>query len=106
MRVSSFGEARDRSSVVLLALPPEAAILPAAESTRAVRNGEALAHRIGDNGEQLPDVFAVARQDRKPLRYDFRRRDFRDRFDFRLAASGFVKRLRIRRIASAFPLAA
>ena len=72
MRVSSFGEARDGSSVVLLALPPEAAILPAAESTRAVRNRETLAHGIRDNGEQLPDVFAVAHQNRKRLLYDFR----------------------------------
>ena len=76
------GEARDGFPVVLPALPPEAATLPAAESTRAVRNRETLAHGILDNGDQLPDVFAVAHQNRKRLRYGFR-----DRFDSRLAAS-------------------
>ena len=80
--------AGDSAAVVLLALPPEAAILPAAESTRPVRNREALPHRIRDNGDQLPHVFPVVGQNRKRLHYDFRRRGLRDRYDFRLAASG------------------
>ncbi len=53
--------ARDRSAVVLLALPPEAAIFPAAKRRRAVRNRE---------------VFGVAA--------------FVIVFDFRLAASGEI----------------